>query len=66
MADKLNATTILKLLDALLSLKDVIETEIEKEADAKKRKKYRKAMGKALDDPTTSNILAFRELLFKV
>ena len=63
---KLDVSTILKILNAILDLKDVVVNEIEKESDARKRKKDRKAMDKVLTDPTVGNIAAFRERLYKV
>ena len=63
---KLDVATILKILNAVLELKDVVAHEIEKESDAKKRKKHRKAMDKVLADPTAGNIIAFRDQLYKV
>lgn len=63
---KFDVATILKLIDAMLKLKDVISTEIAKEKDAKKRKKYAKAMDKVLADPSVGNLFALRELLYKL
>lgn len=63
---KLDAASILRLTEAVLKLIDVISTEIEKEADARKRKKFRKAMDKVLADPSNSNIFALRKLLFDI
>ncbi|MCK4818169.1 hypothetical protein KA005_20530 [bacterium] len=63
---KLDVTTILKILNAILELKDVVAHEIGKESDAKKRKKYRKAMDKVLVDPNADNIIAFRDQLYRV
>ena len=63
---KLDVSTILKILDAIIDLKDVVAHEIEKESDASRRKKLWKKMDKVLADPTASNIIAFRDQLYKV
>lgn len=63
---KLDVSTILKILNAILELKDVVAHEIDKESDARKRKKHRKAMDKVLTDPTASNIIAFRDQLYRI
>lgn len=64
--DKLNIATLLNLTSELLKIKDQILAEITKEADAKKRRKFNEAIDKVFANPTPDNIIAFRELLFKV
>ena len=63
---KLDISAILKILNAILELKDVVSHEIEKESDARKRKKLWKSMDKVLADPTAGNIIAFRDRLYKI
>ena len=58
---------LMRLIKTGLDIADMIQVEIAKEKDAKKRKKFSKAMDKAFADPGNArNILAIRELLFKV
>ena len=63
---KLDVSTILKILNAIIELKDVVTNEIEKESDASRRKKLWKKMDKVLADPTVGNLVAFRDQLYKV
>jgi len=56
---------ILDLTKELINIKKEIQSEIQKEQDAKRRKKLQKACDKAEKTHKASDLIALRELLFK-
>lgn len=61
-----NITKILTLLDEGIKIKNAISKEINKERDAKRRKKIKKLCRRALDSGLSDDLAALRDILFKL